>query len=121
MNKKSVEKKDVFKSDINKIITKVNGIYKNINNLPLTEKQEVDLYNDCKFFKNTLLYSILFSTEIQDLEKIIIKEVKTLEELNYYRAVLADRYLMLENIDNIIAKRESKNISMSSHKFDVEK
>jgi len=99
--KKTVKEKDIIEfDDIKTSIEKVNGVWK-LNGLKLSEQQLAQLHIEATSFKQFLLYQLLFGTEKKRIEDFIIKDAKTFEDINYYRAMLADRIMINDVINQI--------------------
>jgi hypothetical protein len=66
-----------------------------------------ELDNDLKFrlksealaFKSTLLFKLITTAQEEEMKKNIIEDSKTMEQINYYRAVLADRIILEQEIN----------------------
>lgn len=62
----------------------------------LTDEERFRLKSEALAFKSTLLFKLVTSTTEEEMKKEIIENCKDLQSLDYYRAILADR-IMLEN------------------------
>jgi len=66
-----------------------------------------ELDNDLKFrlksealaFKSTLLFKLITTAQEEEMKKNIIEDSQTMEQINYYRAVLADRIILEQEIN----------------------
>lgn len=101
MFKKPSKIDSIEENQLQSIVTKVGNQWK-INSIPITEQQLSQLSNEAKVLKTSLLYRILTETQVREIEQSIIADAKTMEELNFYRAMLADRIKIKELLDNII-------------------
>lgn len=66
-----------------------------------------ELDNDLKFrlksealaFKSTLLFKLITTAQEEEMKKNIIEDAKSMDQINYYRAVLADRIILEQEIN----------------------
>ena len=105
-------KKPSNNNELDLVIEKV-GNYWNINNRPITQTELNRLVNEVRVFKTTLLYQILLNTQVKDIEKSIIQDAKTLDDLYFYRAMLADRFAILELLETIVSDGANTNLVQS--------
>ena len=71
---------------------------------PLTQAEKDRLYNDAIIFQNSLLYRVLTETTPTEIQRLLIEEAKTEPEYNYYRAILADRKMIIIWVNRCINK-----------------
>ena len=64
----------------------------------LGDEEKFRLKSEALAFKSTLLYKLITSTVEEDMKKEIIENCKDLQSLDYYRAILADRIMLEEEI-----------------------
>jgi len=108
--KKTVKEKDILEfDDIKTSIEKVNGVWK-LNGIKLSEQQIAQLHIEATSFKQFLLYQVLFGTEKKRIEDFIIRDAKTHDEINYYRAMLADRVMIHDAINQISVDYANQNL-----------
>ena len=66
---------------------------------PLTPQEKMRLKHEALTLRTTLLFKLLCSKVQEDMKKEIVENCKDLESINYYRAVLADRIIMEQEIN----------------------
>ena len=104
-------KKEKLYSPANEIFTIVNGVL-NLNKSPFTSEEKKRLKSEALTFKTMLLYQLLTTKVCNDIQKEIVENARTLEDLNYYRAVLADRRILIEEIESLINTQVSNTIDI---------
>ena len=72
----------------------------------LTQPEKDRLHNDAVMFSNSLLYRLCTETTPLEIQRMLIEEAKTEEEYIYYRAILADRQMIV----NLVSRCLTKNI-----------
>jgi len=65
----------------------------------LDDKIKFQLKAEALAFKSTMLFKLITTAMEEEMKKNIIEDAKTLEQLDYYRAVLADRLILEQEID----------------------
>lgn len=70
-----------------------------VGTMPLTDKQKFQLKSEALAFKGTLLFKLLGEKEVNNMQQRITDEARTLEDISAFRAILADRRIMLAEID----------------------
>lgn len=71
-----------------------------LNRRELTPHEKFRLHAEAMAFKNTLLYLLLATHQADLTTKDIVEQGKTDEMLNFYRAILADRRILIGEIDS---------------------
>jgi len=71
---------------------------------PLTQPEKDRLHNDAVMFSNSLLYRLCTETTPLEIQRMLIEEAKTEEEYNYYRAILADRKMIVNWVNRCLDK-----------------
>lgn len=84
----------------------VNGIL-GVAGRPLSNEDLFRLKSEALAFKSTSLYKLLAVHTADQMQKEIVDNCKTMEEINYYRAILADRRMLIQEIDSF-AKADIK-------------
>ena len=72
----------------------------------ITQGEKDRLYNDALIFSNSLLYRLCTETTPLEIQRMLVEEAKTEPEYNYYRAILADRKMIV----NLVSRCLTKNI-----------
>lgn len=65
---------------------------------PLTDDEKRRLKSEALTFKSTLLYRLLAEETANEMQREIVDNA-TPENLHYFRAVLADRRILIQEID----------------------
>lgn len=90
----------LYKSPAKQTFTLVNGILLRAGR-PCTDEEKFILKSEALALKGTFLYKLLGERIADEMQKEIVENAKTMEDIYYFRAVLADRRMFMEEIENL--------------------
>ncbi len=93
----------------------VEGILK-MGKLPLSEQDKFRLKSEALAFQSTLLFKLITTKVANDMQKEIVENASG-EDLKYYRAVLADRRILEEEILTL----SRSQVKIPTQKVDTQK
>lgn len=95
-----MEKKKLYKKADPDAFAIVNGILGKAG-YPLTDEEKFRLKSEALALKGTLLYQVLCSRIANEMQAEIVDNATTMEQVTYFRAVLADRRMLIQEIDGL--------------------
>lgn len=100
MPKTPVLKQKLYKKSDPDAFSIVEGILKKANK-PLTDEERYRLKAEALAFKGTLLYQLFCTRIANEMQSEIVDNATTMEQVTYFRAVLADRRMLIQEIEGL--------------------